>query len=66
MLNASLSLTLYLISALVRLLLANAIMHNSVLSGTLVHANHKLPFACRSPEPSTTTNAFVSKYGDSF
>ena len=50
--NASLSMLLYLVSALVQLLFANSIGHSAVLSGASSHGNCKQSLTSRKPVPS--------------
>ena len=61
MLNASLSMLLYPVSALIMLLLANAIWCNAVLSGVSSSGNHKPPLICRRPALNPTPDASVSR-----
>ena len=58
----SFSMLMYLVSALFRPLLANAMGHPSVLSSTSSYGNHKPTLACRHSIPSPTPDAAVSKY----
>ena len=60
--SVSLSMLLYWVSALVQLLLANAIGHSAALSGASFLGNHILFLTCIILAPSLTPNASVSKY----
>ena len=60
--NASLSMLLYLHSALVRLLLANAMGLNMVLSGEISFGNVVPSLVCNRAAPSPILDASVSRH----
>ena len=64
--NTSLSMLLYLVSAVLRLLLANAIGQIAVLSGAMFSGNCKLSLTYNRPDPNPKLNASVSEYRYSF
>ena len=63
---ASLSLLLYQVSLLFRLLLANATGYNAALSGFPFLGNHILSLNCRRLVPRSILDIFVSRYSSSF
>ena len=64
--NAYLSMLLYPVSALVRVLLANAIGCNAMLSGGSSFGNCILSLTHRRSVPYPTPNTYVSRYRGSF